>query len=200
MSYLEIVNYLKEFSNYTPIISFLGAIIWWDEVLIALSILAAQGVFNIWYILIFFYLWILLSDFLWYLLWKSSFFDWFVNRKYISKLYFRWHKIISSISKKSSFKTLLITKFIYGIRIPTIMYLSKEGLKSWPFFTYTIITNLIWTPIVLLIWYYAWKWVSIATNFSDNLILFLTLIGVIIILFDLLMRFISFTIKKWIWK
>lgn len=196
MSLIQILEYLKDLSDYAPIISFLWAIIGWEETLVVLWILVSQGVFNIWNVFIFYYIGIIVSDILWYAIGKSQAFDWFINKKFWKKIYNSGHKIISAISKKNDFQALLITKFIYWLRIPTLMYLSKQWLQIKHFLIYTFITNFIWSVIILLIGILAWKWLFLATSISDNLILFLFLIGLILILFNFLMKYLSFIVKK----
>lgn len=195
-----ITTILSFFGNHTPIVSFLGAIIGGEETLILLSILASHGFLNIWSLLIFFYLGILVSDSIWYFLGKSKVFDWLVRRKLISKVYFNLGKLLNTVTKNNDLQVLFFTKFLYGTRIPTLMYLSKERLTLKPFLFYNIITNIIWVPIVLLIGWSAGKGISLATNISNNLALYLFLIGITLLIFTILIRILSEVVKEWLKK
>ena len=191
---------LSLFGNYTPIISFVGAILGGEETLILLSILAAQGFLNVWYLLIFFYLGILVSDSIWYFLGKLNLLHWLINKKIISKAFLYWDNLLNRATKKSDFQALFFTKFLYGTRIPTLMYLSKERLTFKSFFVYNIITNLIWVPIILLIGLSAGKGISLAANIQNNLTLYLFLIGITLIIFTILTRILAGLLRRWLKK
>lgn len=195
-----ITQILSFFGDYTPIISFLGAIIGGEETLILLSILSSHGFLNPYYLFIFFYFGVLVSDSIWFFIGKSKLFNWLVQRKFLSKAYSHWDRLLNSVTKKSDFQALFITKFLYGSRLPTIMYLARERLKIKSFLVYSLITNFIWVSLILLIGWSAGKGISLATNISNNLVLYLVLIGVTLLIFTLLIRLLSEATKKWLKK
>ncbi len=193
-----ITQILSFFGNYTPLVSFLGAIIGGEETLLLLAILAAHNFFNIWIVIVFFYIGIVVSDTIWYALGKSNLFDWFVKKKVISKVYLHWDRLLNKATKRNDFQALLLTKFLYGFRVPTIMYLSRERLKFEHFLRYTAIVDLIWVSVIALISWFAGKGISFATNLSKNLVLSLVLIGIFMVLFTIIIRIISEATKKWL--
>lgn len=186
------------FGNYTSLVSFFGAIIGGEETLVVLAILAAHGYISILSLGIFFYLGIVVSDLMWYSLGRSRIFNWIIKRKSVSKIYYYWDKLLNKSTKGNNFQALLITKFLYGLRLPTIMYLARERMKLKSFFFYTLIVDAIWVSAILIIGWFAGKGISLATNLSDNIILFLVLIGVTLVLFTLLVKFISEVTKRWL--
>lgn len=198
MNFVEQI--LLFFGNYTPIIAFLGAIIGGEETLIFLSILGAQQYLNIELVFIFFYLGILTSDLLWYGIGKSKLFDWLVQRKILSALYFRWGKLLHTATKGNNFQALFLTKFLYGFRLPTIMHMAREKMEMRSFIFYSIITNLIWVAVITTIGWFAGKGIALATNLSDNLILYLAIIGLTLVFFAVFVRMMSNIIKKWLTK
>ncbi|PIZ50586.1 hypothetical protein COY27_06600 [Candidatus Woesearchaeota archaeon CG_4_10_14_0_2_um_filter_33_13] len=195
-----VTTILSFFLQYTPLLSFLGAIIGGEETLILLSILASQGHLLVWTVFIFFYMGIITSDLLWYFIGRTKLFDWMIKRKYISKVYLRWDKLLNRATKGNNFQALLITKFLYGLRLPTIMYLARERMHFKSFLFYTIIVNFIWTSIIMMIGWSAGKGISLATDLSNNLILYLVLIGITMLVFTLLIKFLSKITKKWLIK
>ncbi|MFH0951510.1 MAG: hypothetical protein V1765_03505 [bacterium] len=188
------------FGNYTPVIAFLGAIIGGEETLILLSILASHGHLAIWSVFIFFYLGILVSDCLWYFIGRSRLFDWIIKRKIISNIYLHWDKLLNAATQNSNFQALLVTKFLYGLRLPTIMYLARERITIKSFIGYSTIVNFIWVLIIATIGWTAGKGISLATNIFNNLILYLLLIGATLVVFTLLIRLLSKTTKQWLIK
>ena len=195
-----ITQVLSFFGNNTPIISFLGAIIGGEETLILLSILASQGYLTLWLVFLFFYLGIIVSDGLWYFIGKSKLFDWMIKKKILSKVYLHWDRLLNAATKRNDFQALLITKFLYGLRLPTIMYLARERIKIKPFLFYTIIVNFIWVLVIITIGWSAGKGISLAANLSDNLILYLALIGIALVIFTALARILAGMTKKWLIK
>ncbi len=189
---------LAFFGNYTPLISFFGAIIGGEETLIFLSILASHGFLNLFYLFTFFYLGILVSDTIWYFVGKSRLFNWFVNKKIISRAYLHWDRLLNAATRRNDFQALFLTKFLYGLRLPTIMYLSRERLKIKHFFGYSLITNFIWVSAIMLIGWYAGKGISLTTSISNNIVLYLILVGIVLLMFTLFIRLLSEATKKWL--
>lgn len=195
-----ITQILLFFGNNTPIISFVGAIIGGEETLIFLSVLAAQGYLTIWFVFIFFYLGVMTSDILWYFIGKSKISDWIIQKKFISSTYLYWGKLLNTTTGGSNFQALLFTKFLYGLRMPAIIYIGREGMKIKPFLFYSIIVNFIWAIVITIIGWFAGKGISLATSLSNNLPLYLLLMGITLIVFVVLIRLLSNVIKKWMIK
>jgi membrane protein DedA with SNARE-associated domain len=186
--------------SYTPIISFLGAIIGGEETLLLLSILAAQDSINIFLVVFFFYIGIMVADTLWYLLGKTKFFDWFVQRKIISKAYGHGSRLLDQITKGSDFRALFSTKFLYGLRIVVLVHMGKKGLTMKKFFKYNLIIDAIWTIVIAAVGWSAGKGIAFAFVLYDNIALSLTLIGVVLITFMILMNITGRFVKRWLMK
>ena len=196
---MDITYILSFFGDYTPIVSFLGAIIGGEETLIFLSILASHGVLNAYYLFSFFYFGIVVSDFMWFFIGRSRIFNWLVKRRILSRIYFNWGKLLNAATK-SDFQALFTTKFLYGSRLPTIMYLSRERLKIKSFFGYSLIINFVWVAIIFSIGWLSGKGISLAANISENVVLFLILVGITLLTFTIVIRLLSGAIKKWLKK
>jgi len=192
---IEITSIFSFFGYYTPIISFIGAIIGGEETLILLSILASHSILNIWYILIFFYIGINVSDLLWFFLGISRIFDWLAKRRIWEKIHVHFQKRLQK-GKHSNFSLLFITKFVYGTRVPTIVYMARNGLELRTFFIYTLTINAIWTILITFIGWSAGKGIAIAQTISNNIIVYILLITIVLILFNIITKKISYRIKK----
>jgi len=195
-----ITKILLFFGNNIPAVSFIGAIVGGEETLVLLSILAAKGFLSIGDVFVFFYLGIMVSDILWYYAGKSRIFSWLTKKQFISKAYVHWGKLLNKATKENDFQALLITKFLYGFRLPTIMYLSRERLSLKSFLKYSLITDFVWTGTILSIGWLAGKGINTAAHFSDNIVLYVFLIGLVLALFIILMRTISNKVKQWLEK
>jgi len=186
------------FGNYTPIISFAGAIIGGEETLVFLSILTAEGHLNVWELLLFFYLGINVSDVMWYGLGRSRLIVYAMRNKTFLKAYQYWGSLISAVSKGSVFHALFFTKFIYGARIPTIMYFAQEQVAPLRYVGYTVLLNLFWTLVIFAVGWFSGKGILLATSISENIVLYLTLAGLVTALLGLFAQFISNKVKIWI--
>ncbi len=198
MSLLTII--LSFLSVYGPLISVLGGIFGGEETLILFSIFAAHNVISIWVVAIFFYIGILISDTIWFFVGKTELFNRIVSGKSASKIYGYWDKLLDKATKGNDFQALLITKFLYGFRLITIMYLSRERLDLKNFILYSIIVDAIWISVITTIGWLTGKGIAAAANISNNLELVLILIGLSLLAFFLIMRFLSILVKRWLIK
>jgi len=186
------------FGNNTPAISFFGAIIGGEETLVLLTIYSVDGTLHLGYILLFFYLGIMVSDTMWYLIGKSRLFAWLIKLKFISSAYGYWGKLLDTTTKKKDFQTLFVTKFLYGFRIPTIMYLARERLSLQSFLKYSLLANFIWVGIISTLGWMTGKGIKTVTYFSNSIVLEVFLVGVVLVLFAIIMRAVSTRVKQWL--
>ena len=194
MNFLTHLLFLS--SNYIAPIAFLGAILGGEEILVLLSILAAQGFFSIYTMFIFFYIGILVSDFIWFFIGKYHSFNWLKKKKFIANTFNKAGNLLDKLSSKKKFQALLITKFLYGLRIPTIVYLARHKMPAKKFLIYSIILNLAWVSIITLLGFSAGKGIALAQKISNNIVLALFLIGLTLLLFTLFIKWISNLVKK----
>ncbi len=198
---MGLINFILQFfAVYPAIICFLGGIFGGEETIFILSILAVQNNINFLIIIFFSYLGILVSDIIWFFLGRTKLFNWLIKRKIFSKVYYHFDKTLDKVTKGNDFKALLFTKFLYGLRIITIMYLARERMKFKQFLKYSLIIVGIWTIVVCSLGFAAGQGVKIALIISNNLTLTLILFGITIILFNILIRILSEEVKKLLTK
>ena len=191
---------LAFFGNNTPLVSFFGAIIGGEETLVLLVIFAARDTLNLWHIVIFFYAGVMVSDALWYLVGRSRVFNWLITHRLTFNAYTYWGKMLYKTMGNNTLEVLFMTKFLYGFRIPTIMYFAQERLSFRAFIQYSLLTNLIWMTIITVFAWFAGKGIKFAMHFSHNILMDVFLIGVVMVLFALVARIASKYTKSWLQK
>ena len=105
-------------------------------------------------------------------------------------------EVIEFIFKKQHFIALTVVKFLYGTRVITIMYLSKERMRLWRFIVYDTFATLLWVLGVGIVGYFVglgYVWVK--TIFKNTTII-LTIIVFFFILFYLLQQKINKKIEN----
>lgn len=143
----------------------LGAFFLGESVLIPAAFLAGQGMWSLTEVFIVAYVGTLLSDAVWF---------WFGPR------IFAFAHGFEAVKKKSDiflpkiehlgnqpFHLLLVSKFVYGTRILTIIYLSKR-VTTLAFTLYNLLGTFLWLLAVMLVGYLAGKSiVNLLPIFSD---------------------------------
>ena len=132
---------LTTFNTYPLVIYFVAAVLGGEELLIPLAILTGHGFGDFFGLYAMGFLGTLLSDCLWFLLGRHG----LQQRKIFQRHHGRYEVVSKTIRKlaKTDVGLLMVTKFIYGTRIFTILYLSVEG-TSFPRFVKIMI------PIILV--------------------------------------------------
>lgn len=191
---------LTFFGAYSYILCFLGAFFGGEETVILLSVIASNGYMSIWTVVFFCYLGIMASDTMWYYIGRTSVFEWLIKRKGISTMYYKWGRLLDRATKGSDFQALLITKFFYGFRIITIMYLARKRLKLQSFINYSLIVVGLWIAVIVSFGWLAAKGVKSAVLLTNNLTISLIILGLFCLAFIVLMRVVSSGVKKWLIK
>ena len=140
-------------SKYSIIISFLAGLVTGEEVILILSFLSANELLPLWQIFIFAGLGVFLSDIIVYFIGSTKFVRYFFKQWKIAKAYRRFERAVEKISHNRIFLLLLVTKFIYGTRVLTLLYLGVKKVPHKKFIIYDFIvvfTYLI--PVVILGW------------------------------------------------
>ena len=163
-------------------VPFLGSFFGGEETIIALTILSYHGLVPLFAIFLFSLLGTVASDTLWFFVGKTLLFDKMISHKYFRKGYDRIAWVIDSIFRGNHFVSLLVTKFLYGTRIITIMYISREKIPFKIFFVYNVLTTLVWLPVVMAIGWFAGKGISavaVSKNMQAVVVFMVIFIGVL---------------------
>lgn len=139
---------ILEFLKLHPIPLFLlGSFVLGEEVILAFAFLAGQGVFDVFTLYLCCALATIASDAAWFLLGHYS------KRKnnFVHRLYEKHSNYLSLMHRwhNRPFLLLLITKFVYGIRIFTILYVAFRGMEFKKFMLYIVPCILILQLVVI---------------------------------------------------
>lgn len=138
--------------QYGYLILFLGAVFAGEVFILAASFLAYLGYFEIGWVIVISLVGILLSDSFWYFV--GSRYNGLISQYSRSLCPRRWHGFLDRIKDnfKNHFKKFLIlSKFVYGIRILTILLAGHQKLSYHQFFIYNFFANICWLIVVVAI-------------------------------------------------
>ncbi len=139
---------LLEFLKLYPIPLFLiGSFFLGEEVILSFAFLAGQGVFDLTTLYLCCSLATIASDGVWFLLGHYS----KRRNNFVHRLYERHVNLIPLLHRweKRPFILLFVTKFIYGTRIFTILYVAFRGMSFKKFMFYIIPCILILQAVVI---------------------------------------------------
>lgn len=175
--------------NHPALISFLSVFLGGEVTIVALAVLAAHAKIDLEIIFIFSYIGALLMDSIWFFFGYTKIFDWFVTRRHVSRVYTKWDNLLDKLSKKRYFEVLIVTKFIYGFRMITLMHLARKKFKVSHFLAYNLITNFVWISVVIMAGWLAGNGIKHTGLISNHITLFLFLVGICVIAFLIGIRF-----------
>ncbi len=186
-----LVDYLINiFGNYPILISFLAGIFGGELTLISLGFISETGLISYWNIIIFTTIGLIISDIVLFLIGRTNYVS---NIKQLERFSPHFKKVDLFIIKWSRNNLLLVlfyAKFIYGISIPTLVYLGMKKTSVIKFVSYISIVNLFFLAVFMLIGIlWAKGFFFIIDYFRNIQLAFSLLLFVIIFLFIL---------KKWI--
>ena len=149
----EIINFLI---TYRLVAIFIGAFFFGETVILAAAFLAGQGRLDLAAVFGLSFAATIISDSAWFLL-GQKILAWF-NR--LDKYKAQSQKLIDKIAQytgKKPFLSLLFIKFLYGIRVIAIIYLSIRKISFKTFVIYDSIGSFIWLSTIILIGWLAGK-------------------------------------------
>lgn len=188
-----IQNHLGFISQNSAFICFIGGFLAGEEMLLILTYLANAGHFPFWHLMVFTFLGITLCDFTFYFIGKLKLVQSYINNsKRLSHSFDKISNIYYNVCKHSTWKILLYTKFIYGTRLISLVYLGMRNVSVKEFLRLNIIIGISWLLIV----------VSIGIILSESIELIINTFHSIqmVSLFILVFIIVGIYIKKWIEK
>lgn len=180
------------FSQYGILILILSGILGGEEVILSLVFFSAMGLFPLWWVLVFVTLGEFMSDFAIFSFAKLKRFEKVKKTERLTKIYEKVDTFIIKVSKGSTFLAILYSKFIYGTRIMTLVYLSSKKVRWQEFIVSDFLVLMVWMSITVTVGWFVGTSVKQLGSIFKNLEFTLLLLLVFII-------FVIF-IKKWIEK
>lgn len=182
----ELLNtIISVFANYSFLIclfsGMLGGIVW----LLVLAGLAANGVFSVWTLILFFYVGIVACDIGLFKFGQIKSLSYFKKHKLIYRGYQKVTCYLKKYSKNKDMVILFFSKFVYGSYAPLIMHFGRRGMKFKKFLVSDLIINALWIIILVPIGWFAGKGLRLFLGIENNInwmILFVLLLIVILYL------------------
>lgn len=194
---IDLALFSKLFVDYGPWILILGGIVGGEEVVLALVILALSGSFTLWEVLVYVAIGEIIADSLIFLFARIKFFGEIRNHKRIATIYNKVDRFIIRISKQKNFLILLYSKFIYGTRIFTIVYLSLKNITLLRFIFLEIGVVLIWISSTIVFSAVIGSGILKIHSYLQNISLTIILIIFVMILFAIIRKLIK---RNWFKK
>lgn len=129
------------------LLPFIGSIVGGEGVVFIVSALAAQGALPFFAVLFMSYLGTLLSDAVWFLFGKRGVHH-IASKPSVQTRLERVATFARRVTGNRYLLTLIITKFLYGTRIITIVYMAREGVPFARFCAYNSVATGIWVTVV----------------------------------------------------
>ena len=149
---MALINLIALLENYSVLISFaagLGS----EDILLFLAILSGSGAISIWTVVFFGFLGTFIHDSIFYFIGKSRFLE-RINKRFKPKN----KSLLAYILKKKKgtyFIPLMLSKFIYGVRILALFYASQRESKYSRFALFNFLSLVIWFSIMIPIGWFA---------------------------------------------
>ena len=174
-------NLLISLSDYPIIISFLAGLISGETVIISLAFLSGNGLFPLWIVFVFTFLGVVITDIAIFFVGRLKFVHNFHKLWKFSKAYQKADRFISRLSKENIFLVILYSKFMYGARILTLVYLGLKKAKIRTVLVSLLIIHFFTILIIVSIGWLAGKGFSyVASIYKDIKIAIIVLILLII--------------------
>lgn len=148
---MDFSSLVSQFAQHPIILFFIAAFFGGEELIVPLAVLVGQGLWDVQTLFAVCYLATLISDAGWFLLGRHG----VRQRKFFQKYEQRFEKASAFFRRiaRSEMGILLTTKFIYGTRIFSIIFLSLEGLSLPRFVGINAIVSFVWlTCVITLGW------------------------------------------------
>lgn len=175
---------------------FAGVVLGGEILLLAAGFLAAQGYFNVFLVILLATLAVVLVDIVWYIIGRTGR---IAFAKRIEKHLIRKKEKTSGLDnllKKHASKTILLVRFVYGIRAIVLIFAGALKMDFWKFLGLNLIGSLVWAVVMTLLGYFFGASFEILKAYIKNGLLFATLV----LMVGILVLFIVMFLKKRLFK
>ncbi len=181
---MDLPSLIEQFQNHAFLLFFIASLIGGEEVMIPLAFLVGTGLWDIQTLFLACFIGTLVSDTLWFLLGRHGLQKTELFKKHKGK-YDKVVHFLNKISKKD-FVVLLVTKFLYGTRIFTILHFGVSSMPKSRFILLNSIVILVWLPLALNIGWFAGKGSSFFLGIYEHPLWFFTSIAGVILIYHFL--------------
>lgn len=131
-------------------ISIIGTVISTNLFVIFLGSLAGQGIFELWKVWLLAVIGILISDLIWFNLGKTNLIHKVVRHKYFLYNFYSIKYLLNKSEEKNYFVVFLTSKFVYGLKIITLMNAGKRNMHLDDFIKYDFPVSIGWSTFLVL--------------------------------------------------
>ncbi|MFA4953506.1 MAG: hypothetical protein WC584_04750 [Candidatus Pacearchaeota archaeon] len=189
----DFYNYIASLALLHPIlITFFGGFFGGEELLLILSFASANNLIPFLDLLIFFALGSYIMDLFIFSIGKTRLVSRLHEWKSFSRKYAKIDSLVGRLTKERHVMILFYTKFVYGTRIASILFLGLKKVKTTKFLLVSAITIITWTFIVAGIGWLAGKGFNIILTLFKDVFLAIS--------FVFFFAVIIYLIKKWVEK
>jgi len=186
-------NLLLDLSGYPASVSFFSGLFAGEIAILTLSFLSAQGFFPLGTLFLFAWIGEIVADLIYFEIGRFKIF----GKVKTSKLFGRVDSFISSVSRESVFLAVLYSKFVYGLRTATVIFLGIKNVDRKNFILSEIIVSGIVMAILVPIGWAAGKGFTILMDHFKNIQFSITLLIILVVVFFLVRNKINeFVIKR----
>lgn len=139
-----------------------------EEILIFFSLLAGYGIIDIWKLSLIGFLGILVADMVWFWFARTKLFEWIKGKVKKYSHYKHANALVEKFSHKHDFVYLFLTKFVYGLRIVSIMKVSRRKKSFFKFLVCDSLAIFSWEIIVMPLGFILGKTFFSAINILDD--------------------------------
>src|SRR3989344_6679188 len=180
-------NVLEILINHHYILSFATGLIT-EELVLFLAILSGKGGIPFWAVFFFGLLGALCIDIVYFVIARTKFITYLRKIRFVSKSFRKMPKFVKNFGDKNKLGNLIISKFIYGTRMISIMAISIKGIKFRKFFAYDLIALIIWGVILLPLGWLAGRGITLFLHVAKNLEKFFLITLLIMIAYHFLIK------------
>lgn len=166
-----------------PLIVFLLGAFAGDNLFIVLGLLNSQGLPNMWEIIIFLFLGVVIADYVYFLIGRSKSFEKFKRIKIVGKFFGRVDDTIDLMTGKNITLAFFYCKFITGAKFLVDAYLGKKGVTHTRFIFMTLLAAVIWSMFAFSIGLLAGMGFLWILDVFESLTLGFLFIGIFIAIF-----------------
>ncbi|MCR4274661.1 MAG: VTT domain-containing protein [Candidatus Campbellbacteria bacterium] len=177
------LQYLQTYHVFAYVLIFVGLLIEGELTLFLAAFLVHQGSLNFYDILAITLLGVFIGDLLWFLLGTNLSLS-----KKISAWVTREAGQFDHLFHAHIFKSLLITRFLYGLSRPTLIRMGMIGVPIKQFLEANIITTFVWSSVIWVLAYVLSASLFSTQHFLPRLEVGIALIIVVIILLNKVAR------------
>jgi membrane protein DedA with SNARE-associated domain len=147
----EVILLIMKYQSLVYWIILLAALLGGEELIILFALLAGYGVLNIWKVSIIGFFGIIVADTLWFAFARTPIFEWIKRKakKHANGYYKHANYLVEKFSHRHDFVYIFLTKFVYGLRIVSIMKVSRRKKSFLKFLTCDALAILAWELIVI---------------------------------------------------